>query len=147
MTTGERIRARRKELGITADYLAEVLNVSRSTIFRYENGDIEKMPMSILEPISKVLNTTPAFLMGWDDDDFVRVVGGWMTKKDLAETLGFSEFMSDNSKFLIVNSDEESFLLKYRKLCRDQQMQLQGYLTHMLHEAEAAEAAKQIKDA
>lgn len=68
MTVGERIKERRKELGITADTIAEKLGVSRSTIFRYEKGDIEKLPVDVLEPIATILHTTPAYLMGWDDD-------------------------------------------------------------------------------
>ena len=67
MTTGQRIKARRKELHINADALAEMLEVSRSTIFRYENGDIEKLPIDILKPIAKALRTTPEYLMGWDE--------------------------------------------------------------------------------
>ena len=69
VTTGERIRARRKALGISADVLADTLKVSRSTIFRYENGDIEKLPIDRLEPISKILHTSPAYLMGWTEDN------------------------------------------------------------------------------
>lgn len=68
MTTGERLRARRKELGISANDIAEALGVSRATIFRYEKGDIEKLPGSILEPLSKILHTTPAYLMGWESE-------------------------------------------------------------------------------
>ena len=67
MTTGERMKERRKELGLSAEYVAERLGVSPATIYRYEKGDIEKMPGNILEPISKILNTTPAYLMGWDN--------------------------------------------------------------------------------
>ena len=36
-------------------------------MFRYENGDIEKLPIDILEPIAKALQTTPAHLMGWEE--------------------------------------------------------------------------------
>lgn len=68
MTTGERMRARRKELGFSADHVAEQLDVSRSTIFRYENGDIEKLPIDALVPLAQVLRTTPAYLMGWSID-------------------------------------------------------------------------------
>lgn len=68
MTTGERIRNRRKELDISADKLADRIGVSRSTIFRYENGSIEKMPINTLIPIARALNTTVAYLMGWDDE-------------------------------------------------------------------------------
>jgi repressor LexA len=69
MTTGDRIKQRRKELGYSAEYVAEKLGVSPATIYRYENGDIEKMPGKILEPISRILHTSPAFLMGWEDSD------------------------------------------------------------------------------
>ena len=69
MTTGERLRALRKELGISADDIAKALGVSRATIFRYEKGDIEKVPGSILKPLAKILQTTPAYLMGWEDNN------------------------------------------------------------------------------
>ena len=52
--------------------------MARSTIFRYENGDIEKLPTSILEPIAKVLNTTPAYLMEWENNTKTPI----LTKKD-----------------------------------------------------------------
>lgn len=68
MTVGERMKARRKSLGISADKVAEALGVSRSTIFRYEKGDIEKVPSEQLEPIADVLNTSVGYLMGWVDD-------------------------------------------------------------------------------
>lgn len=66
MNVGQRIKQRRKELNITADKLGEALGKDRSTIYRYEKGDIEKLPLDILEPIAKALHTTPQYLMGWD---------------------------------------------------------------------------------
>lgn len=68
MCTGKRMKERRKELGIKADEVAEVLGCSRSTVFRYENGDIEKVPAALINTIAEVLQTTPAYLMGWADD-------------------------------------------------------------------------------
>ena len=65
MNTGDRIKQRRLELGLSADDLANKIGKSRATIYRYENGDIENMPTPILEPLAKALNTTPADLMGW----------------------------------------------------------------------------------
>ncbi len=69
MTTGARIRERRKELGIPAEYLAEKLGVSPATVYRYESGAIEKVPGDLLPAISRLLGTTPAHLMGWDEAD------------------------------------------------------------------------------
>lgn len=64
----ERIKARRKELGLTAEKVADALGVSRATIYRYESSDIEKVSINALVPLSKVLKCTPTYLMGWDDD-------------------------------------------------------------------------------
>lgn len=66
--TGKRIKIRRKQLGINADKLADKIGCSRSTIFRYENGDIEKVPGEIINLLAETLNTTPAYLMGWEDN-------------------------------------------------------------------------------
>ena len=66
MNIGYRIKQRRKELGMSADKLGELLGKDRSTIYRYEKGDIENLPLDILEPIATALHTTPAHLMGWD---------------------------------------------------------------------------------
>lgn len=68
MNTGERIKNRRKEIGMTAEDLALELGVSRSTIYRYESGFIEKLPLDFLEPLAEALHTTPSYLMGWTDD-------------------------------------------------------------------------------
>ena len=69
MTTGTRMKLRRKELDIPVDEVAKALDVSIATIYRYEKGDIEKLPGNVLEPLAAVLRTTPAYLMGWEDPD------------------------------------------------------------------------------
>lgn len=68
MTTGQRIKERRKSIGLSAEQVAAELSVSAATIYRYEKGDIEKLPGYILEPLSKILRTTPNYIMGWSDD-------------------------------------------------------------------------------
>ena len=81
MTTGDRMKARRKELKLSAEDVAAALNVSRATIFRYEKGDIEKLPGTALEPLAKVLQISPAIIVGVQDEfeysssgiDFTRV--------------------------------------------------------------------------
>jgi transcriptional regulator with XRE-family HTH domain len=68
MSTGPRIKERRKQLGMSADQLAEKIGVSRSTVFRYENGYIEKVPLDHLGVLSAALCTTPEYLMGWTEN-------------------------------------------------------------------------------
>lgn len=62
MTTGERMKSRRKQLGFSAEYVADKLGCSPSTIYRYENGDIEKMPLDVLAPLASILLVSPEFL-------------------------------------------------------------------------------------
>lgn len=73
MNTSDRIKQRRLEIGLSADELATRIGKSRATIYRYENGDIENMPTSVLEPLAKALDTTPADLMGWEQSNEVEV--------------------------------------------------------------------------
>lgn len=68
MQIGHRIKARRKELRMSADELAKRLGKDRSTVYRYEKGDIENLPLDILEPIANALDTTPQYLMGWEEE-------------------------------------------------------------------------------
>lgn len=51
---------------MSADDLGKKLGKDRSTIYRYEKGDIENLPLDILEPIAAALYTTPQYLMGWE---------------------------------------------------------------------------------
>lgn len=67
MTIGNRIRKRRKEIKLSVEELAKLLGKNRATVYRYENGDIENLPTTILEPIARALKTTPAYLMGWEN--------------------------------------------------------------------------------
>ena len=68
MNIGEKIKLRRKELKISADDLADAVGVSRSTIFRYEKGDIEKVGPEVLKKIADKLKVSPADLMGWNEE-------------------------------------------------------------------------------
>lgn len=68
MEIGARIKSRRLELELSVDDLASKIGKNRATIYRYEKGDIENLPVSIIEPLAEALCTTPEYLMGWTDD-------------------------------------------------------------------------------
>ena len=65
MSVGERIKARRKQIGMSAETLAERIGKSPATVYRYEKGDIDKIDSRIIPLIAKALSVEPAFLMGW----------------------------------------------------------------------------------
>ena len=76
MTTGDRIKQRRLELGLSVDEVATKLGKNRATVYRYESNDIENLPVGTLEPLAEILDTTPAYLMGWNSDDYPITNGG-----------------------------------------------------------------------
>lgn len=63
----KRIKRLRKQNKLSVDEIVKKLNISRATYYRYESNEIEKLPLTILEPLAKILNTTPAYLMGWQE--------------------------------------------------------------------------------
>lgn len=69
MSIGQRIKVMRKQQGLSIDDLAYRLGKNRTTIYRYENGDIENLPLGILDSLANALNTTPAYLMGWTEPE------------------------------------------------------------------------------
>ena len=68
-TIGSRIRNRREELGLSQDELGKRLGYkSRSSINKIEL-DQRNLTQSKIKAIAKALETTPAYIMGWDEPD------------------------------------------------------------------------------
>lgn len=68
MTIGERIKAIRESLHISQVDFADKINVSKQTLYKYENSIITNIPSDKIEAIAFVGNTSPAYIMGWEDD-------------------------------------------------------------------------------
>ena len=68
-TVGDNILNRRRELGLTQEELAKRMGYkSKSTINKIEMG-INDIPQGKIVKFAEVLYTTPANLMGWDEED------------------------------------------------------------------------------
>lgn len=64
----DRIRSRREEISMSQDELAQILGYkSRSTIAKIEKGEND-ITQSKIVAFAKALKTSPAWLMGWDDN-------------------------------------------------------------------------------
>lgn len=68
MTIGDRIKKQRELLGISQVELAEKMKVSKQTLYKYENNIITNIPSDKIEIIGKVLEVSPSYLMGWEDN-------------------------------------------------------------------------------
>ncbi len=61
---GKRIRIAREQAGINKKELAERINVSPSTISRYESGDFDRVKIAILKSIAEATNVNPLWISG-----------------------------------------------------------------------------------
>ena len=68
MNIGDRIKQARLNIGYSAEQVAAFLQVSPATVYRYENGDISKLPSKFIKPLAEYLCVTPEYLMGWSDE-------------------------------------------------------------------------------
>ena len=63
---GERIKLARQNKQMTLEDVAKIVGVTRQTIQKYESGIIPNIPSDKIELLASALETTPAYLMGWD---------------------------------------------------------------------------------
>ena len=68
MTKGERIKLLREKANMTQEELAKLLKTTKQTIYKYEQSIVTNIPSDRVERIAEVLNSTPAYIMGWESD-------------------------------------------------------------------------------
>lgn len=67
MCIGERIKARRTELGMSQLYLASAIDTTPQLIYKYEKGIVSNIPYDKLAMIANVLETTTTYLLGFEE--------------------------------------------------------------------------------
>jgi len=65
---GIRIANRRSALGLTMDEVAQRIGVAKSTIQRYEKGQIQKIKLPVIESIATALGVNPDWIIGNTDN-------------------------------------------------------------------------------
>ena len=64
----QRIKDLRISQHLTLEQVANKVGVGKSTVRKWETGMIANMRRDKIASLAKALNTTPAYLMGWEDD-------------------------------------------------------------------------------
>lgn len=65
---GKRIESARTELNFTQEDLAKELGLNKSTIQRYETGQIKKIKLPVIHAMAKILNVNPSWLSDQSDN-------------------------------------------------------------------------------
>lgn len=69
MEMGQKIYNLRIQKGLTLEELGNMVGVGKSTVRKWENGMIANMKRDKILKVSEALDTTPAYLMGWEEEE------------------------------------------------------------------------------
>ena len=69
MEISDRIRILRKEKGLTLEEVGNRVGVGKSTVRKWESGQIANMRRDKIALLASALGVSPAYLMGWPEND------------------------------------------------------------------------------
>ena len=69
MTVGERIKQLRAAKGLTLEEVGNFVGVGKSTVRKWETGDIANMRRDKISRLALILGVSPSYLIGEDDED------------------------------------------------------------------------------
>ena len=107
---GDNIKQRRKKLGLTMQMLADQVEVTASTINKWEKGQIKNIKQDTIEKLAKALDTTPLELMDFDtnadyilsDNDEIKLIKCYRNSNErirqAIRLLLYQEALKDNKE-------------------------------------------------
>lgn len=105
MALGDKIRELRRAAGLTQGDLAKMLNTTKQTIGKYEQGIVSNLPLSRIVELANALNTSPAYLMGWTNErrrmnQSVRIeaIMNNLDENEQLQLLSYAEFLMQQHK-------------------------------------------------
>ena len=67
MDLGKKIHQLRKEKGLTLEEVGNRVGVGKSTVRKWESGQIANMRRDKIDKLASALGVSPSYLMGWED--------------------------------------------------------------------------------
>ena len=64
MNLGEKIKERREAKGLTLEEVGDYVGVTKSTVRKWETGDIENMRRDKIAKLAEILSVSPLYIMG-----------------------------------------------------------------------------------
>ena len=115
MTTGERIRQLRIQHQMTQEEIGEKVGVQKAAIYKYENGLIVNLKRSTLEKLAIVLETTPTYLMGLEDDENDSSILSELTPQQSALLSSFDQLNEEGQQKAVDYVDDLVLTGRYKK--------------------------------
>lgn len=136
MTVGERIKEVREKTGMSQVDFADKINVSKQTLYKYENNLITNIPSDKIEAVARVGGVSPAYLMGWGNYEDPRIAERDAILEDIERILkakGWSLSCEsyDDDYFIIKNINGQiiTALYDYELISRYNSLKKKGKIT------------------
>ena len=68
LTRSERIKFLIERSGLSYQELEKTTGIKKSSLQRYATGATAKIPLNVIEKLSKAFNVSQEYLMGWTED-------------------------------------------------------------------------------
>ncbi len=108
MEMGQKIYNLRIQKGLTLEELGNMVGVGKSTVRKWENGMIANMKRDKIIKVSEALNTTPAYLMGWEEEEKIISLDN-LYQIELKRFPMLGEIACGKPKY--ANEDRESYVM------------------------------------
>ena len=74
MGFGQKIKQIRKSKGMSLEQVGDIVGVGKSTVRKWETGDIANMRRDKIAKLANALGVEPSYLMGWTEDAPVSIL-------------------------------------------------------------------------
>lgn len=94
---GRRINQKRNECNLTLEELGKMLHVSKSSISKWENGQVEDIPRRHIAKMAEIFKCKPSWLMGMDDANKVTLTYSAPDKQTVKVTADGDPIIGESS--------------------------------------------------
>lgn len=125
------IRSKRIELGLTLEEVGNLVGVGKSTVRKWETGDIENMKRDKIVKLAKALRVSPSFIMGFEEeqpqqDTLAAHLEGDYTEEELQKIREYAEFVRQSRKGWFTLGRYEDLLIKHSNMIINDTLNLPG---------------------
>ena len=126
------LKKRRMELGMSLQFVANRVGVSKSTVLRWENGDIENMKRDKVQKLAQVLRISPLEVMGIDKLQEIENQSQIQSQAILDDMLTIAERSEKKQNEAEMLSRVFSYVEKIMSLSEENRNEIKRYIDYVI---------------
>ena len=112
---GKRIKQAREKCNKSQEELGKLLGLNKSTIQRYESGQVQRIKLPILENMSVILNVNPSWLAMKSDDPRCVSNNTILSEDEIRLLEIYRNFNDEGKEKLLDTASDMAQLDRYKK--------------------------------